>query len=512
MAGSAAPGAPENVDVAIVGAGPTGALLANLLGRAGVSAVVLEREREIHPLPRAVHFDGEIMRVFQSAGLAEAVAAIARPGAQGMRFVNAAGDTLLVRRGAPGEGPHGWAGNWYFHQPHLERALRHGLARFPSVRLFAGHEAVEVADGADRATVLVRDGETGATRRFAPRFVVGCDGARSMMRRTIGSTREDLGPDRPWLVVDLLMRPGSARAASLPEHTLQHCDPARPATAVFVGGRRRRWEIMLMPGDDPARMTDPATVWPLLARWIGPEDAEIERGALYTFHASLATGWRKGRLLLAGDACHQTPPFLGQGMCAGLRDAANLAWKLALVVKRGAPAALLDTYESERRPHAAAFIALAVRLGDIIQATDPAVAEARDRRFRAGGPELFDFPRPQLGPGLRDDAPAPVGTAMGQPVLRNGRRLDDAYGGRFVVAAPAVLLEAMSAERRMRCAALDATLHATDARDDPIGAWATEAGGVGLVLRPDGYLFGTAADAADLDRLVDRLPRCASPA
>ena len=445
--------------MAIVGCGPVGALLANLLGQAGLAVDIYDREREIHPLPRAVHFDGEVMRIFQAAGLADRVAARARASSKGMHFVNAEGRALMVRRGIDGPGPHGWAGNWYFHQPVLEETLRAGMARFPKVRVHLGHEIGSVDD-------------------VDARYVVGCDGARSLVRREIGSRQHDLGLHQPWLVVDLLCNLDSPRVRALPDHTIQLCDPARPMTVVHVGGRRWRWEIMLMPGDDPARLTDPEIFWPMMARWLGPLDAHLERAAVYTFHSVIQEGWRSGRLLLAGDSCHQTPPFLGQGMCAGMRDAANLAWKLATVVRGDASDALLDTYESERLPHVRTFIQLAVRLGAVLQETDPAAAAARDQRF-ASGAEIFDFPQPQLGPGHRQDAPPPVGTIFPQPRLRDGRLMDDAIGQRFAVVGETALLEHLRP---------DAVLL------PGVGSeWLARHGVRAALLRPDRYIFAVAA-------------------
>ena len=185
----------------------------------------------------------------------------------------------------------------------------------------------------------------------------------------------------------------------------------------------------------------------MMARWLGPDDARLERAAVYTFHSVVQEGWRKGRLLLAGDACHQTPPFLGQGMCAGMRDAANLAWKLAAVVRGDASEALLDTYESERLPHVRTFIDLAVRLGAVLQETDRDAAAARDRRFEAGA-EMFDFPQPQLGPGCRADAPPPVGTIFPQPRLADGRLMDEVIGQRFAILGDAALLDGLRKRRR----------------------------------------------------------------
>ncbi len=463
-------------DVAIVGCGPVGALLANLLGQAGLAVDIFDREREIYPLPRAVHFDGEVMRIFQAARLADRIAAAARASSKGMHFVNAEGQTLMVRRGIDGPGPHGWAGNWYFHQPELERLLRDGLTRFPNVRVHLGHDV-------------------GSVDELNARYVVGCDGARSLVRRAIGSRRVDLGLHQPWLVVDLICDPNAPRVRALPDHSVQLCDPARPMTIVNVGaaqgGVRRRWEIMLMPGDDPARVTEPDLFWPIIARWLGPQDAQPERAAVYTFHSVVQEGWRKGRLLLAGDSCHQTPPFLGQGMCAGMRDAANLAWKLAAVVKGNAPDTLLDSYESERLPHVRTFIELAVRLGAVLQETDHEAARVRDRRFEAGA-EMFDYPQPQLGPGCRLDALPPVGTIFPQPRLDDGRLMDDAIGQRFAVVGEAALLDGLQ----------------TDAVLLPgVGLeWLASHEKRAAVLRPDRYVFAVASDRAELVDAVAALP------
>jgi 3-(3-hydroxy-phenyl)propionate hydroxylase len=446
-------------DVAIVGCGPVGALLGNLLGLAGLEVDIYEREREIHTLPRAVHFDGEVMRIFQAAGLADRIAAATRPSSKGMHFIDAGGRTLMIRRGFDGPGPHGWSANWYFHQPTLEGILREGLGRFANVRLHLGHEVASVDE-------------------LAAAYVVGCDGARSLVRRAIGSRQRDLGlHHQPWLVVDLLCDPESPRVRALPEYTIQLCEPRRPMTIVNVGSQRRRWEIMLMPGDEAARLTEPDVFWPMMSPWLGPDDAVVERSAVYTFHSVVQEGWRKGRLLLAGDSCHQTPPFLGQGMCAGMRDAANLSWKLAAVLREGVGDSLLDTYESERGPHVTAFIDLAVKLGAVIQATGADAVADRDRRF-ARGPEMFDYPQPQLGPGFRIDAPPPVGTIFPQPRLDASRLMDEAIGQRFAIVGDTSLLR--------------------DLRPDAIclpgvgREWLAERGLDAALLRPDRYIYAVA--------------------
>jgi 3-(3-hydroxy-phenyl)propionate hydroxylase len=490
------------IDVAIVGCGPVGALLANLLGASGLQVAVFERDAALWRLPRAVHFDGEVMRIFQAAGLATEVAAIARPGTRGMHFVDAAGRTLLIRGVADGPGPQGWATSYYFHQPDLERVLRAGLARFPNVRVELGREVRSIAQTETRAT-LEFEGEP-EREQIAARYVVGCDGARSLVRRRIGGGEIDLGLHQPWLVVDLLLK----RDIGLPDHTVQHCNPARPMTEVCVSAQRRRWEIMLMPGDDPAGITAPERVWALIGARIAPQDAEIERAALYTFHSLIAARWRDRRLLIAGDSAHQTPPFLGQGMCAGMRDAANLAWKLAAVIRRRAPDSLLETYASERLPQVRAFIALAVELGGIIQTTDPARAAARDRSFAEGAPRVFQFPAPALGPGAYLGS-APAGTLFPQPRLADGARLDDVVGDRFAVIGPASVLEAASAQAKRAWRAFDVA-QVPDPGSDTV-AWLRAANAQALVLRPDRYVFALARDAQALDAASRALPGARQP-
>ena len=297
---SAPADARPELDVAVVGCGPTGAVLANLLGPRGWRIGVFDREPDLLDQPRAVHFDGEVMRIFHAAGLAGAMTPLIRPSA-GMQYVNVAGTVMLERKPAAATGLHGWANNYLFHQPDLERALRQGLARYPGVKLLLRHEVEAVVQDDAGATLSVRSLHTQAVRDVRARWVVGCDGARSLVRDTIGCAQLDLGLHQPWLVVDVMLQ----RDVALPAPTVQFCDPARPATFVNVTGRRRRWEIMLMPGDDAQTITQPERMWELLARWIHPGDATLVRAAVYTFHSLIAERWRDRRLLIAGDSAHK---------------------------------------------------------------------------------------------------------------------------------------------------------------------------------------------------------------
>ncbi|MEY3514118.1 MAG: hypothetical protein RL420_1141 [Pseudomonadota bacterium] len=484
------------IDVAIIGFGPAGATLANLLGQTGLNVVVLEKEAAIYPLPRAIHFDGEVMRIFQSIGLRREVEGISRAGLKGMHFVNAEGETLLIRGGTTAMGPHGCASNYYFHQPELERVLREGVQRFENVRICLQHSVLDIKQQPDHACLQVQDSSNDTTYEINARYVVGCDGARSLVRKILGSPMQDLGLHQAWLVFDALLKDN---APPLPDHTVQHCDPARPMTYCNVTGNRRRWEIMLLPDDDPAEIVKPENLWPLVSRWVQPENADIERATIYTFHSFIAKGWRTGRLMIAGDAAHQTPPFLGQGMCAALRDASNLAWKLQAVLTGVASDDLLDTYESERAPHVQAFIELAVRLGDIIQTTDPAAAKARDAKFRQGQPEIFQFPAPVLGHGMVAAGSAPVGQTFPQPQLSNGQWLDEAIGNHFAVIALPQLLQEVSPQTRAQWKQWKVV--SQSAKDGSLRAWLEQQCVQAVVVRPDRYILGMANTSSQLDSL-----------
>lgn len=488
MAASTLPPLAASYDVAVVGCGPAGATLANLLAQRGLGVLVLDREADIYRLPRAIHFDGECMRVFQTIGIADRLAPdlVVAPG---MRFVSADGELLLDWTRPTQVGPQGWHPSYRFHQPTLETLLRDRLAGHKSVDVRLRHDVFSLEPGDDGVTMRLEDLSSGRLLSTKARWVVGCDGARSTVRRFMGTELEDLKSHERWLVVDVILH---RDRPELGDHSVQFCDPARPATYVRGPGLRRRWELMLLPGEDTVAMSTPESIWRLLSRWITPADAVLERPAAYTFHSVVARGWRNGRLLLAGDAAHQTPPFMGQGMCAGIRDTANLAWKLADVAQGVRDDALLDTYESERSPHVREFIETAVRLGGVIQTIDPEAARRRDAEMRTARP-VFSTPSPQLGPGWHD-GDAPAGHVGEQPWLADGSRLDDRAGYQ-----PALLIDPAWE--------VDADLDGvTLVRADSEAAqqWLRRLDARAVLLRPDRYVFGLAKDARSLASLCER--------
>jgi 3-(3-hydroxy-phenyl)propionate hydroxylase len=295
-------------DVAIVGFGPAGALAANFLGRQGHRVLVLDKEPGVYPLPRAIHFDAEIMRVFQAAGLAAPIAPTLVP-ANECQFVTAQRELLFREVSDPASEPYGWPQRLLFRQPELEAQLREGVARYPNVTVQLGHQVTAYTQDETGITLTVQ----GAANDPIPvraRYVLGCDGAWSVMRRLSGIQYRQIAEfKQPWLVVDTFI---DTEDAPLPSVMTQVCDPVRPTTFIpRTGLWERRWEFFLHAGESPQEMQQPERIRELLRPWIDPERVTVERTAVYTFRALIADRWRDRRLFLVGDAAHLMPPFIG---------------------------------------------------------------------------------------------------------------------------------------------------------------------------------------------------------
>lgn len=480
-----------DADVLVVGMGPVGSALTALLAQRGVAVIAVDKDTAVYPLPRAVHFDHEIMRLFQQLGIADEVLRHAR--ALPTYEFRAADGQLLMALPPPPETPSGWTAGYMFHQPSLDGVLRSLVGSLPNAETRLGMQLERFVQDADGVTAELVGPE--GPRTLRTRYIVGCDGAWSAVREAIGGGLFDYQFDEPWLVVDVKVDADGR----VPDVNIQLCDPARPTTCVLSGLGRHRWEFMLLPGEAPEAMMNDAIVQDLIRPWdCGP--IEIERMAVYRFHGLVANRWREGRALIAGDAAHQTPPFAGQGMCAGLRDAANLAWKLGAVVKGAADDALLDSYQLEREPHVRAAIELAIGMGRVVCLLDPEAAAERDAGMLAakasGAPPLPPLQPPAFSDGCVLPGSPGAGVPFPQPVAREGARelrLDDWVGGEawLLTRAPA----AAPAEG-LRILPLDANELAPFRA--ALERWLDRQGVEAVLVRPDRYVFG----AGDPDLLL----------
>jgi 3-(3-hydroxy-phenyl)propionate hydroxylase len=339
-----------------------GAVAANLAGAAGLRTVVLDRDLQPYVKPRAIVFDAEIMRVFASIGLADVIAGVTRP-LGGSIYLGADRKPIRTFRSPGPAHEHAAHPSNLFYQPQLESILRDGLRRFASVDVRLGHEVRSVRQ-ADGICTVAASGPGGVLEVEAP-VVLACDGASSTVRKALGIGLDDIGFEERWLVVDTFVH-GPMRWPATHEipdevrngrYSLMVCDPARPSTLIPGVGEHRRWEYMLRPEETDEEVTTEPWLRREIATWVDPGDVEIVRSAVYRFRALVAEHWQKDGVFLLGDAAHQTPPFFGQGMCHGIRDAAQLMWKLGLLRDGTASGALLDTYQIEREPHVRAIIA-----------------------------------------------------------------------------------------------------------------------------------------------------------
>jgi 2-polyprenyl-6-methoxyphenol hydroxylase-like FAD-dependent oxidoreductase len=514
-------------DVAIIGYGPTGQMLASLLGEKGYRVAVFERWPTLYPQPRAVHYDHEIARIFQAAGIAETLAAVVEAGGV-YEWRNARGETLLSFDWSE-QSVSGWPSSTMFPQPQLEAILDSSVKALPSVTVYQGWAAEQVAQTQDTVHLQVRKQVVTASGELLPaedrlsvhaRYVIGADGANSFLRQHMRTSLTDLGFLFDWLVVDVI--PHEQRAWDPPN--VQVCDPARPTTVVSGGKGRRRWEFMRLPGERVEDLNSSETVWQLLAPWdITPHNATLERHAIYTFKARWADSWRDGRFLLAGDAAHLMPPFAGQGMGAGMRDAVNLAWKLDLVLSGRAEERLLDTYTSERLPQVQSTIQFSVDLGRIICISDPEAANMRDEAMIAARQQVAQGePPPTFSPGpgiFLEGDPLAGHLFMQREVAREGSRglFDDLVGRGFclisTVGDPA---RHLSPDDQAFFTSIGGQLVSLSSSEDEhadhvidlSGAyteWFAAKNCAVVLTRPDWAIYGTAPHLADAVTLVGSL-------
>ncbi len=492
----------EFVPVVIVGAGPVGVTTATILAQYGVDCLVLDRWANVYPQPRAVHIDDEVRRILGRLGLADQFTAISRP-ARGMQLRDPNMNVLTQFHRERAETSNGYPQANMFDQPELETLLRSNLEHYPHAVLRGDCEVTEVVQvGADRVRVTFVDRARDVVHRVETTYLPGCDGANSLVRTAVGACMRDMGFEQRWLVVDV------TTDADLDQWDGVHqvCDPHRAGTYMRVGPNRYRWEFRLLPEETAEDFDSLARLYPLIRPWVqgvSPECLELVRVAEYTFRAQVADHRRRDNIFILGDAAHLTPPFIGQGLCAGLRDAMNLGWKLAGVVNGWLPETVLDSYEEERKPHATYMIRFALAMGLTMTAGG-----------RAGNLlRRLVVPRLHLVPGLRDkvvDSTTPAlhesalvikdgrrrglaGRLCPNSILGKGDRFDDVVGRHFAVVTAAPISERYRKELTRRGAVV-----VTAEPGSELAAWLRRGHANAAVVRPDGTVMCARRDAADI--------------
>ncbi|HNP56232.1 MAG TPA: bifunctional 3-(3-hydroxy-phenyl)propionate/3-hydroxycinnamic acid hydroxylase [Gordonia sp. (in: high G+C Gram-positive bacteria)] len=494
--------ASPSTPVVIVGGGPTGITAAILLALQGVPSLVIERWEDIYPQPRAVHLDDEVYRILGKLGVADEFAAISRP-ALGLQIIDSDHQVLARFQRDPNNEPNGYPQANLFDQPDLERILRNRLAELPLATLRSGAEVISLTrqPDTDEITVDVRDMSTGAVDQINTCFVLGCDGANSLVRTAIGSTMEDLHFEQHWLVIDV-----DTEAELEQWGGVHQLSDKRAGTYMRIGPTRHRWEFQLLPGEDATDFENLDQLLPLIKPWTGSVDGSqlnIVRCAGYTFRAQIADSWRSGGVFLLGDAAHLTPPFIGQGMGAGLRDAYNLAWKLSAVLHGcRRPEEVLDSYQAERRPHALALIRNAVLIGFAM--TGGGIA---GQLFRAAA-----LPRVSRMPGLGRAATTSETPRLHKSELISRRRHPRALEGRLCPNAridqqlrvddvgtlyAVITVDDLEPDDLQYWTAFPARIVRVDI-DSTLGRWLKRGRSRAALIRPDSIVRTTAENAAQL--------------
>ncbi|KOG85959.1 bifunctional 3-(3-hydroxy-phenyl)propionate/3-hydroxycinnamic acid hydroxylase [Streptomyces varsoviensis] len=483
-----------DVDVAILGCGTTGLVLARLLAMEGLRVAVIDAQRIPRPFPRATHLDDETMRTFQTLGLGHLEERFSLAGMY--RFYDPQWRSVMEFAFNKGVTDQGWQSDYMFHQPDFEAVLRGHAHAHPGTSHFFGWNAIELTTPGEGSHLRVEERSTGRQHMVTAAFLIGADGANSFVRGAMDCAQTDYEATHRSLIVDIV--------PFVRKENLSHRDSfiqagiRNPLTFVAMAEPLLRFEQLLRPDDDTAEFESLQHVYDLLSPFLNPDEYRVLRADVYEWEAAVAERWSMGPLFLAGDAAHEMPPHLGQGMVSGIRDALNIAWKLGRVIRKESPRELLDTYDTERKPHMTEYVKLAAQLANEVEDMAPKGAEAGEEVPVTEREAL----RPRLGPGIRTDD-AYAGTLSAQPALADGRRLDDVAGYRFAVLGTADCLAGLPARARESLESLNAATITADSEE--ARRWLETLDAAAVLIRPDRYLYGTATSAQQLDALVARL-------
>jgi len=488
-------------DVIILGAGPTGLTAATLLARSGTSVAVVDPFRLPAQHPRATHIDDETMRTFQTLGAAHLEPAWHRQTTGNYQFFNAFGQLVQSFAWRTQPTDQGWFGDYQFFQPDLENFLRGNLHTLDSAKSWYGWRAHSLSQRDDGVEVSIRNDRRDIDDTLTARYLIGADGARSMVRRLISPDVDDLNATHRSLILDVIPAERTLNSAIF-THT--RAKPPNPITVVPGARGMVRFEFLLNGHDRTADFEEPTRWYDLLAPYYEAGSYRILRADVYRWESLLPRCWRDRRLFLAGDAAHQMTPHLGQGMCSGIRDAMNLAWKITARL-RGAPDSLLDTYQSEREPHVRVYAEAAAAAANAVEFLAEEPGDLDDV------PALIEaqFPAPSLGAGLHGETRGVAGVLSIQPQLSNGRYLDDVVGYRFAVVGDPSVVNAVDESTRRSWERLGAVV--TTDLDLTMRRWLNHHNVHAVIIRPDRYVFGGATDSVQLENLSLRLDPLVSP-
>ncbi len=491
----------KQFDIAICGYGPVGSTFAGLMGKLGYKVLVIERNIGPSPTARAINTDGEQLRTFDRLGIAEKVVENSTE-IHCVHFGDANLNPIQTIEQPVGVSAMGWPNQVLFYQPELEGFIRASVESENNIVIKEGTELLSFDDSDEGVYLNCKDSKGDLT--FFSKYLIGCDGASSFVRRELDVDLEDFEYNQEWLVCDAHL----TKKINIPEkEAMQVCDPKRPGT--YVPGRRGhlRFEFKKMPGEDSNELEKDENVWKLLKPWINKDNAELERAQVYSFHACIAETWRKGNVLIAGDAAHQMPPFMGAGMGTGIRDVTNISWKLDLLLKNKANERILDTYQEERHSHAKWTIAQTVTIGQVIEGF---CAAAEGKEYEPKGPS-YDVNFPHIPAGIYSDpADMITGVPIPQPILIKDNKkemLDKMINENFAILAQESNLD-LTEKAKTIVDLLGIKLITMDSYEDSEERLKTVfAKYKAVLIRPDKYTYGGVEDISSLSDMIESLEK-----
>jgi 3-(3-hydroxy-phenyl)propionate hydroxylase len=489
---------PERYDVGVVGYGACSAVLVNLLLDLGLRVIVFDKEPGVLEIPRAAHFDDETLRTFQTLGAADDLSSSFTT-SKDYGIYNALEQRVWgFTQIDPKPTDQGWLSDYWFFQPDFEHYLRRKALR-NGVTAKLHSEVVDLKDVQDGVLITYKDAEPNREHlhQVSARYVVGADGAKSFVRKHAGFEIEQLATSQRWMIVDIRVHEGVAFTLSRDCWTRVTADET--ITFVPLPKNMLRFEFSMSQDLAESEVKSTRSIEAFIGKWFKPHEYDVLRADVYHFHSLVATKWRQRRVLIAGDAAHLMPPFLGQGVCTAIRDALNLAWKLARVIKGHSSDALLDTYESERRPHAYTLVRIAGEVGDNIQWMAKATAE----ELAAMPRQDYAQARPPLGPGVHAGPAKAGGRLSPQPRLADGTLLDYRVGYNFALVGDPALMSSLSSQAAAALQAVGTVIVPDDG--ETVREALALVGGAVMLVRPDRYLVGVTNTISEIEAMAAEL-------